>query len=196
MADENAVVTGADNTQAVDTSITSEDTSTTAQADPAAATDTPNADAGEQAAEVQYEFDVPEGMEFKAEQVDEFKAVAKEAKLSPENAKKFMDLAVKREQARIEQHQQMVKDWTDQVKADKELGGDKLAETLSIAKKAVALGPPELKEVLNASGLSNHPAMVRWAFAIGKALSEDKVVTGEATPAAPSSFYPNSNMNR
>jgi len=147
--------------------------------------------------EIEYTFDVPEGMEFKAEQIDEFKSVAKELKLPADGAKKLLDLVVKREQARVEQHQQMVSEWADAVKADKELGGDKLANTLSIAKKAVALGPPELKEVLNASGLANHPAIVRWAFSIGQALSEDTHVSGSATSVQPkSSFYPNSQMNR
>lgn len=193
MADEQ-VVTAASAPQA-DTSITADDTTAAATAAPVESETKPT-EAPALEAEVQYEFDVPEGMEFKAEQVDEFKSVAKELKLPAEGAKKLMDLVVKREQARMEEHQQRVSDWAESVKADKELGGDKLAETLSIAKKAVALGPPELKEVLNASGLANHPAMVRWAFTIGKALSEDTHVSGSATAAEPKPFYPNSQMKR
>lgn len=201
MADELAV-TSADTTPAVDTSVTSDpiavestatEVKTEAQTDPAKAEEAKPVEE----VEVKYEFDAPpEGVTMKPEEIEAFTALAKEAKLTPDAAKKFMAMAVQREQARIEQHQETVKEWTEQVKSDKELGGDKLLATMALAKKAVALGPPELKDVLNASGLGNHPAIVRWAHSIGKALSEDTLVKGEAMSAVPQSFYPKSNMNR
>lgn len=132
------------------------------------------------AAEVDYSFEVPEGLEIDQPSMDEFKGVAKELGLTKEGAAKLSALAVKREQARVEQHQKLVASWADEVKADKELGGDKLSANLAIAKKAIDLGPPELKALLDSSGLGNHPAVVRWALAVGKALSEDRFVTGKA----------------
>lgn len=128
------------------------------------------------AEEVDYTFELPEGVELDAKSMDEFKAMAKELKLPKEAAQKMVDLAAQREQARIETHAKTVADWAESVKADKEIGGDKLAANLAVARKALELGPPELKDLLNASGLGNHPAVVKWALAVGKALSEDNFV--------------------
>ena len=47
------------------------------------------------------------------------------------------------------------------------------------AKKAFdQFGTPELKTFLNDTGLGNHPELVRWAFRVGGALSEDGIVKG------------------
>lgn len=126
---------------------------------------------------VAFEFKVPEGFELDEASANEFKAIVEDKALTKsELAQKLADLAVKREQARLEQHTRQVADWTEAVKTDKELGGDKLPETLAIAKKAIALGPPELGELLNETGMGSHPAVVKWCFAVGKALSEDRMV--------------------
>jgi hypothetical protein len=74
-----------------------------------------------------------------------------------------------------------VETWVEQVKADKDIGGDKLDENLGIARKALDhFGTPELKDVLNASGLGNHPAVIKAFVKAGKAISEDTFVTGAA----------------
>lgn len=187
MSDEN-VVTGANTTEAGATSETPAETLVTTEAE-----------AGkepEQSSEAEFSFDAPEGFEVNPQDMDAFKAIAKEAKLSQPAAKKLMELAVQREAQKLEKHQETIQAWTDSVKADKEIGGDKLADTLAVAKKAVDLGPPELKEFLNSSGLGNHPLFVRWAHTIGKALSEDAIVKGEATSAVGKPFYNNSQMKR
>jgi hypothetical protein len=159
----------------------------------------PTAKPGESAqpvAEIVYEFKTPEGVELDKTSVDEFTAIAKELKLPKDAAQKVVDLAVKREAGRLEAHKTMVGEWAETVKADKELGGDKLDQTLATAKKAIDLGPPELKEMLNTTGLGNHPAVVKWAYTIGKALSEDRFVSGKAgeKPATvASTLFPNMN---
>ena len=134
--------------------------------------------------EIVYDFKVPDGMGLD-DSVGEFKTVAKELKLPAEAAQRLVDLAVKREQNRIDAHAKQVKDWGAELAADKEIGGAKEAETRTLAAKALSLAPPGVREVLEASGLGNYPPMVRWARAIGKALSEDKHVP--ATRAAASS---------
>jgi len=129
-------------------------------------------------AEIAYEFKLPEGIEPDAKATEEFVAIAKELKLPKEAAQKVVDIAIARENARVEAHNAQVVAWAEEVKADKELGGDKLTETLATAQKAIALGPPGLKELLNRTGMGNHPAVVKWAHAVGKALSEDRFVAG------------------
>lgn len=132
--------------------------------------------------EVKYEFKMPDGVEPDAKAIEDFTKVAKELKLSPEQAQQLVDLRSAAVKANIDKHAATVKGWAEEVKADKELGGDKLAENLAIAKKAIDLGPPELKELLDDSGLGNHPAMFKWAYAIGKALSEDTFRAGGKAP--------------
>jgi hypothetical protein len=129
-----------------------------------------------------YTFAAPEGFELNEARLGEFKTIAKDLKLPQDSAQKLVDFAAKSEKERFDAYTKQVTGWADAVKADKDIGGDKLQESAAIARKAIDLGPPELKEFLNASGLGNHPALFKWAHAVGKALSEDSVVKG--TPSA------------
>lgn len=147
-----------------------------------ATTEGTKTDATAAEAEVKYEFKLPDGVEPDQKTLDEFTKVAKELKLSPENAQKLVDLRSAAVVAAKEQHAATVKGWADEVKADKDLGGDKLPESLATAKKAIDLGPPELKALLEESGLGNHPAVFKWAHAVGKALSEDTFKAGTSAP--------------
>lgn len=131
--------------------------------------------------EVVYEFDLPEGIEVDQARLDQFKGLAKELGLTADAAKKVVEMEVARVQQAAEQHLKTITGWADAVKTDKEIGGDKLAENLATARKAIDLGPPELKELLNSTGLGNHPAVVKWALSVGKKLSEDAFVPGGKT---------------
>jgi hypothetical protein len=132
-------------------------------------------------------------MELDKDATTAFTALAKEMKLAPEAAQKVVDIAAGMQQRAVEAHTAQVAKWADETKADKELGGDKLPQTLAVAAKALALGPPELKQLLNDSGLGNHPAVVKWAHAIGKALGEDRFVSSGGAASSPDDaarFYP------
>jgi hypothetical protein len=125
-------------------------------------------------AEVVYEFNLPEGVQFADGEVDAFKTVAKELKLPKDGAQRILDIATAREQARADEFQKTVSGWAEATKADKELGKD---ENLAIAQKTVeTFGTPELKAVLNSSGLGNHPEVVRLLLKIGRQISEDTIV--------------------
>jgi len=77
------------------------------------------------------------------------------------------------------------KAWLDEFKADPEIGGNKADETLTLAAKALdSLGYPAgspFRELLNISGLGNHPEMIRVFRKVGEAVSED---TSFASPDA------------
>ena len=151
----------------------------------AAETGTPNADATKttEVAEVDYKFDTPEGVTLDEGDLTEFKTIAKDLKLPADAAKKFVDLAVKREVARAEAFAKQVSDWETAVKADKELG---TPENLATAKRAIdTFGTPELRDLLNSSGMGNHPEVIRLALKIGQAISEDKIVAGRSGGIAP-----------
>lgn len=134
--------------------------------------------------ELDIKFDLPEGVTFDEKGAADFKALAKELNLAPDAAKKIADLAASRARAQFEQNRQLIDGWAEQVKADKEIGGDKLTENLAIAKKAVdTFGSPALRELLEATGLGNHPEVVKAFLKAGKAISEDGFVRG--APKAP-----------
>jgi hypothetical protein len=126
-----------------------------------------------------YDLQMPEGVELDKAAADEFTAIAKELKLDQTAAQKLADIGAKMAQRQQEAHVKLVESWVEQVKTDKELGGDKLEENLGTARKALdTFGTPELKDVLNASGLGNHPEVIKAFMKVGKAISEDRFVTG------------------
>lgn len=89
--------------------------------------------------------------------------------------------------------------WLADTKADKEIGGDKLDENLAVAKKARdAFATEGFRDFLEQTKLGNHPEMVRFMHRVGKAMSEDSLVTpggGTKTPemSAAQRMYPNMN---
>lgn len=132
-----------------------------------------------------YEFKMPEGVAVDKDAADEFTAIAKELKLSQEDAQKVADVGAKMAQRQIEAHTKLVESWVEQVKTDKDIGGDKLAENLAVARKAMEeFGTPELKDVLNSTGFGNHPAVVKAFYKIGLAISQDGFVKGSAPRGA------------
>lgn len=125
-----------------------------------------------------YDFKMPEGVEIDKAAADEFSAVAKDLGLTQEQAQKAVDVVAAMRQRESAAQAERVQGWIDEVRADKEIGGDKLDANLVHAQKAVKLGPPELRDFLNTSGLGNHPAFVKWAISVGKAISDDGFVRG------------------
>ena len=128
-----------------------------------------------------YEFKAPEGREYDAEVINNFSEVAKELNLSQDAAQKLLDkMAPIVEQRQIQQIEQVRTQWAEAARADKEFGGEKLSENLAVAKKALdQFGTPELRTLLNESGLGNHPDVIRFMFRAGKAISEDRYVGGD-----------------
>jgi len=126
-----------------------------------------------------YDLKMPEGVELDEAAASEFTAIAKELKLDQAAAQKLADVGAKMAQRQVEAHAKLVETWTEQVRTDKEIGGDKLDENLGIARKAIdAFGSPELKALLNSTGLGSHPEVVKLAYKVGKAISEDRFVSG------------------
>ncbi|HHQ5841859.1 TPA: peptidase [Enterobacter asburiae] len=130
-----------------------------------------------------YEFTAGEGVDLDTEALKDFEPVARDLNLTNEQAQKLVDAypkilaGVQHRQA--EAWQKQTEGWAETVKADKEIGGDKLTANLSAAQRALdQFGTPELKEYLEGTGLGNHPELVKAFIKIGKAMSEDGMVDG------------------
>ncbi len=129
-----------------------------------------------------YEFDMPDGVTIDAVAADDLAGIAKELKLSKEEAQKVADVGVKMAQRQAEAHQKLVSGWIESVKTDKEIGGDGLNENLATARKAIdTFGSQELKDLFNQWGIGNHPEVVKFAVKVGKAISDDGFVRGGNT---------------
>ncbi|HEC0985744.1 peptidase [Klebsiella pneumoniae] len=131
-----------------------------------------------------YEFQAGEGVELDGEALKDFEPVARELNLTNEQAQKLVDAYPKIlagvQQRQAEAWQAQTEQWAADVKADKEIGGDKLTANLGVAQRALdTFGTPALKEYLNGTGLGNHPELVKAFVKVGKAMSEDGVVTGK-----------------
>lgn len=137
-----------------------------------------------------YEFSAPEGKQFDAAVLDAYSEVAREVGLSQDAAQKLLaKMAPALADTQTGALGKARQDWADASTTDKEFGGDKLSENLAIAKRGLdTFGSPELSKLLNESGLGNHPEIIRAFYRAGKAISDDKVVTGapSATPSAKS----------
>ena len=146
------------------------------------------------------DFIMPEGVEYDPEIGGELKSLAAELKLTPDQAQKFADLGGKMAQAQHAKYAAVVAAWGEQAKSDKEFGGDKLNENLAIAKAAAQkMGGDALLQVLESSGLGNHPDMIRAFWKMGQAMADDKPVFGNGGGGGTldaRSLYPNSNMNK
>jgi hypothetical protein len=131
-----------------------------------------------------YEFKPAEGQELDTSALEQFEPIARELNLTNEQAQKMVDLYGTKimpmvQQQQAEAWQKQTEGWAETVKADKEIGGDKLTANLSAAQRALdQFGTPDLKEYLNATGLGNHPDLVKTFVKIGKAMSEDGMVDG------------------
>lgn len=141
----------------------------------------PDAQAG--APEEYADFTAPDGIALDPEVTGEFKAVAKELNLTQEQAQKLANLGATITQKQAGQTTALLEkaraEWTQAATADKEFGGDALKANMSVARKAMdQFGTPELKSLLNESGLGNHPEVIRFFYRAGKAISEDTFVGG------------------
>lgn len=138
----------------------------------------------EQGAPGQYEFKPVEGVQFSDEVIGKFSEVARALNLSQDAAQKMLDQVApaiaRQQQAAVHS---LSEKWASAVKADKEIGGEKLGEHLATARKARdAFGSNGLRALLNESRLGNHPEMVKFFVKVGQAISEDKFVPGGTRP--------------
>ncbi len=122
---------------------------------------------------------------FASEDLDNFKALAAELKLSEQQAQKLVDFESacakrKAEEAAAQKHRQSIA-WANETKA---LYGAGLEQEITYALRAAnTFGGPELRALLEETGLGNHPVMIRTLSGIGRTISEDICPGG--TPSAP-----------
>lgn len=125
------------------------------------------------------EFKLPEGVTADTESLKPATELFAETGLSQDQAQKFIDLAMARETAAAHKSVQAFVDlqnqWVSEIKADPDIGGDRLKASLASANRAIdRLDVPGLREALNFTGAGNHPAIVKAFVRLGQMIAEDR----------------------
>lgn len=137
----------------------------------------------------EYDFTeaMPDGMEMDQGLAEAVSPVFKELGLTQDQAVTLTKAYAEHVQAAADQQAQQINDmvsgWVDTAKADKEIGHAAWKDSVDLANKVIReFGTPELvNDVLVQQAMGNHPEMIRLLSRIGKAISDDSLVTGTAT---------------
>ncbi|MBV4480519.1 hypothetical protein [Pseudomonas khavaziana] len=142
------------------------------------------------APEAYEDFTLPEGMEMDVEILGEFKNLAKELNIPQAKAQQLIDFQSQLANKQAEAYQAAVtkqaQDWAAEIKNDPEIGGENYEKSVASAIKVIqSFGDPALTELLNTSGLGNHPSLFKFCHRISAAISEDKFVMPGSQTNAP-----------
>lgn len=138
------------------------------------------------------EFKMPEGLEFSKDMQERAEPLFKELKLSQEQAQKTAEFLAKERASSLksnaDQYLAYVQSLADASKADKEIGGEKLAESASHANQFIQKfgrgeKGAEVFKVLEETGMGNHPAIISLLAKAYKATAEDSPSSGAPSTA-------------
>jgi len=135
-----------------------------------------------------YDLKVPEGAFVDSKAVERIASLSKKRGLTNDQAQELLNehadsvgAFVKDGEAELSRKSDS---WQQEVKADKEFGGEKLPETLEDCKRALGrFADPEFAKLLGEIPMGNYPGLVKTFARIGRAMKEDKLVTSTGGPA-------------
>jgi hypothetical protein len=135
-----------------------------------------------------YDLKVPEKSFMSADQLEAFKSYAKEKGLSNVDAQALLerDHGVLQAglQAISQKAQQIRNQWITEIKADKDIGGEKYEQTLAMADRALQEFFPgaDMKELLDNTGWGYNPGFVKGLMRIGKLMSPSSIHQPQGQP--------------
>jgi hypothetical protein len=135
------------------------------------------------APEGEYEFKAPEGTVLDPTVMGELGAVAKELNLSQDAVQKLVDKVAPVWHKQVAAQLDGVrKTWTEQSLADKEFG----ANIKAVNKAYTKFTTPELRTLLEESGLNCHPEVIRHFYRLSKATEDGRYIKGTGNGSIPS----------
>ena len=151
----------------------------------------PDADGDKTSEEVTVKL--PSGSGLSEADANEIAAIAKDEKLTQAQTDKLVattENVVKRYQDRQQELLESTQDeWEASVKADKEIGGENENLSIRYAQKAInQFGNDEFKKELEVTKLGSHPEVIRVFARIGRAISDDTLVSPKETIVTPKSM--------
>lgn len=124
-----------------------------------------------------YEFNLPEGLTVSDEQKEAFSAVAKEAKMTQEQANSLLKMHADIVMEQQRQAEEIKNQWMNECAKQ----GLNTPENLAAAKIAVdTFGGDDAMNALIESGAAYHPAVQAFLQRIGHLLKEDNAPDGKA----------------
>lgn len=124
-----------------------------------------------------YKFEPVEGspVQISDDMLDAFGKVAKELNLSQESAQKVVSAMAP---AMMQRYQGLRTEWGAATQADPEFGGANFRANLKGIQKAYRdTTTPELRAILQQSGLDSHPEVVRHFYRLSKERAEGRFIT-------------------
>ena len=121
------------------------------------------------------DFKFPEGVEADTTLLEGFTSLAKELDLPQAEAQKVIDFNKTIEDHRDRAWVKQTQDWADEIKADKELGGDSYDANLALVRQYCEKhGDSVLADMLNV-GWGSNPGFFRLVLNFARAVGEDKI---------------------
>ncbi len=142
---------------------------------------------------------VPEGMEYDQEQADAFASIAKELKLSTEQASKLaaygMNYAGSMTQLAQRARQNEIAGWGQETRQELGIDFDSTLQKAGAGLEAMEKAIPNLREALNYTGAGNRIEFIRMLAFAGDLTKEDTFKGfGANSGATRSSLYGNTNF--
>lgn len=140
-------------------------------------------------------FELPEGLALEGDDLAQATALLRKHGRSQEEAQELVSYYANQQkksletfhQTLVDAHEQRLKDWAKETKADEEFGGKNLTASKASAAKALAL-EPSARKVLVEYGLDRNPAIFKLLARVGSKLSDDSLVRDDA--GAPETVAP------
>lgn len=130
-----------------------------------------------------YELKVPEGSLLGASRVEKISEFAKQNKLSNDEAQAIVErehLAVNEHMAHLNTQLETQKtQWLEESKNDPAIGGEKFAENVALASRALEHLFPDtgIKKFMDDTGLGNNPRILKGFIQMGQMLQNDKILS-------------------
>ena len=138
-----------------------------------------------------YEFKMPDGYEMDETVGKEVSTLFKEIGLDQPSAQKLMDFYVAKATDAAEAPYRLwadtQKQWVNEIKADKDIGGRLPEIKTTVAKAIDGLGDPKLaqefRQAMDITGAGNHPAFVKTFWKLAQMVTEPGHVSGKGPSA-------------
>jgi hypothetical protein len=134
------------------------------------------------------ELKFPEGSLLTKEEFDVIVKEAKDKGFTDEQSQELVNRLDSDRKAFLDRKSKELKDqsvaWVEELRNDKEVGGDHFNKNVELAKRYVnRFFPDDVKKALDETGLGNHPGLVRGFVRAAKAMSEDELIISKYSPS-------------
>jgi hypothetical protein len=147
-------------------------------------------------APVVYDLKLPDGSPLNADTVKQATELAKKLGLSPAHAQALLvensNAIAAQRAAEAKQMADQDAAWQKELAGDPEIGGPKLAATVTAAKRGFAAASKDVQDMIVEAGFQNHPGFIRLFAKLGALLGEDGMggKAGGTAPATATTLYP------